>query len=299
MENHTDIEISAVLKVLAYYDVFDYPLTLDEIFKFSQGFSKDQVTNELKILIEDSIVYKMAEFYSLKNDNKLAINREQGNKRTQIFTRKAIKRAKLISKFPYVRAVLISGSFSKGYMPIDGDIDYFVITKHNRMWLARTLLILYKKVFLFNSRKFFCVNYFLGEKDLKIDQNNVFTATEIFTLKPIINKELYKVLIEENKWVGEYYDFNKIKTHDVIEYKSTVIQSILEIVFNNKVGEKLDLYCMKLTLKRWQRKFPNLPKVDFKIAFKSTRNVSKHHPSNFQKKVLDSYNKTINNLKNV
>jgi hypothetical protein len=299
MENYTDIEVSAVLKVLAYYDVFDYPLTFDEIFKFSQGLSQDQVSTELKRLTEDSVVYKMAKFYSLKNDNELAINREQGNKRIQVFTRKAIRRAKLISKFPYVRAVFISGSFSKGYMPLDGDIDYFVITKHNRMWLARTLLILYKKVFLFNSRKFFCVNYFLGEKDLKIDQNNVFTATEIFTLKPIINKELYKVLIEENKWVGEYYDFNKIKTHDVIEYKSTVIQSILEIVFNNKVGEKLDLYCMKLTLKRWQRKFPNLPKVDFKIAFKSTRNVSKHHPSNFQKKVLDSYNKTINNLKNV
>ena len=46
----------------------------------------------------------------------------------------------------------------------------------------------------------------------------------------------------------------------------------------------------------WQDK---TNQMDFNIAFKSTRNVSKHHPSNFQKKVLDSYNKTINNLRNV
>ena len=299
MKNNKDIDISAVLKVLAYYDVFDYPLTFDEVFIFSQGFSEDQVATELKKLTEDSVVYKVRNFYSLKNDTERVINREQGNKRAKVFTRKAIKRAKLISKFPYVRAVFISGSFSKGYVTLDGDIDYFVITKHNRMWFARTVLILYKKVFLFNSRKFFCVNYFLGEKDLKIDQNNVFTATEIFTLMPIINKKIYKVLIEENQWSEEYYDFNKIKNHDIIEYKSTFFQTILESFFNNKIGEKLDLYCMKLTLKRWERKFPDLPKIDFNIAFKSTRNVSKHHPSNFQKKVLDSYNKTINNLRNV
>jgi len=116
---------------------------------------------------------------------------------------------------------------------------------------------------------------------------------------PIINKKIYKVLIEENQWSEEYYDFNKIKNHDIIEYKSTFFQTILESFFNNKIGEKLDLYCMKLTLQRWERKFPDLPKIDFNIAFKSTRNVSKHHPSNFQKKVLDSYNKTINNLRNV
>ena len=209
MEKHTDIENLAVLNVLAYYDVFDYPLTIDEIYRFSKGLSKDQVRLDLNNLVDNSIIYKANDLYSLKNDPVAIIKRKEGTQRTIDFKEKAIKRAKLIGKFPYVRAVFISGSFSKGYMPIDGDIDYFVITKHNRMWLARTLIILYKKVFLFNSRKFFCVNYFLGEKDLNIDQKNIFTATEIFTLKPIINKDLYKNLLKENQWIELFWPYAK------------------------------------------------------------------------------------------
>lgn len=299
MKTHTDIENSAVLKVLAYYDVFDYPLNVDEIFRFTKGLSEAQVLIELNKFVEDSIVFKTDELYSLKDNPISILKRKEGNQRTVDFTSKAIKRAKLIAKFPYVRAVFISGSFSKGYMPIDGDIDYFVITRHNRMWLARTLIILYKKVFLFNSRKFFCVNYFLGEKDLNIDQKNIFTATEIFTLKPIINVNLYEKLLNTNQWIEEYYDINKIKKHEIFSFDKRRTKSFLESIFNKNIGEKLDLFFMKMTLKRWERKFPDLPKIDFNIAFKSTRNVSKHHPSNFQKKVLKNYNKTLNKLKNV
>ena len=71
---------------------------------------------------------------------------------------KAIKRAKFISKFPYIENVSISGALSKNYYNNDGDIDFFLITQPNRLWIARTLLIIYKKMFLLNSRKYFCVN---------------------------------------------------------------------------------------------------------------------------------------------
>ena len=46
---------------------------------------------------------------------------------------------------------------------------------------------------------------------------------------------------------------------------------------------------MKITLNRWKNKFGNMTKQDFDIAMKSSRNISKHHPSNFQKKVLSEY----------
>ena len=88
-----------------------------------------------------------------------------------------------------------------------GDVDYFIITKNNRLWLCRANC---EKIFLFNSRKFFCVNFFLGSS-LLIDENNIFTATEIFTLQPVFNKELYCKLIEINSWVEDYYDISNLK----------------------------------------------------------------------------------------
>ena len=40
-------------------------------------------------------------------------------------------------------------------------------------------------------------------------------------------------------------------------------------------------------------KFDYLSEEDFKIALKSTNNISKHHPSNFQKKVILSLNSKL------
>ena len=62
---------------------------------------------------------------------------------------KALKTSNFIAKFPYIECVSLSGALSKGYYDDDdGDFDFFIITKPNRLWIARTLLILYKKIFL-------------------------------------------------------------------------------------------------------------------------------------------------------
>ena len=46
---------------------------------------------------------------------------------------RAEKIAKLFYKFPYVRAVGVSGSVSKNFADENADIDYFIITKANRL----------------------------------------------------------------------------------------------------------------------------------------------------------------------
>ena len=84
--------------------------------------------------------------------------------------------------FPFVRGVFLSGSISKGFMSESDDIDYFIITAPGRLWLTRTLLILFKKIFLFNSFRNFCLNYFIDSENLYIPEHNRYTATEIVFL---------------------------------------------------------------------------------------------------------------------
>jgi hypothetical protein len=36
-----------------------------------------------------------------------------------------------------------------------------------------------------------------------------------------------------------------------------------------------------------------MEKTDFDVAMKSTKNISKHHPSNFQKKVIQALNNKL------
>ncbi len=114
-------------------------------------------------------------------------------------------RPKLISRFPFVRAVLASGSLSKGYMDEKSDIDFFIITAPHRLWIARTLLVLYKRLFLGGSHKHFCVNYFVDEDHLEIEEKNLFTATELATVLPLYGAEQYKSLIKTNGWVRDFF----------------------------------------------------------------------------------------------
>jgi len=43
-------------------------------------------------------------------------------------------------------------------------------------------------------------------------------------------------------------------------------------------------------LLKWRSKFKHLNKKDFEIAMKSTNDVSKHHPQDFQSRVIVALN---------
>jgi hypothetical protein len=236
-------------------------------------------------------------YYSLHQDNQLAVKREEGVTRAKQYLDQAFKKSKLIGQFPYVKGVFISGSLSKGVMHEDGDIDFFIVTQPNRLWVARTLLILYKKIFLLNSRKYFCINYLVDENSLEIEHKNRFTAVELLSLYPMVNNELHQNIMEKNGWVTEFFSKNYHFNPNVQNLESTALRSMFEKTLDGKLGDRIDDFFMNLTLKRWHQKFGYMPENDFNIALKTSKKVSKHHPSNFQKTVLNGYEERMNTLR--
>lgn len=280
----------SILRVIAYFEVFNYPLTIEELAKFTY-YPVDKLTDYVSTLNDQNVLSIHEKYVGIGNIKEKVFRREVGNKKATLLEQKATKNARQISRFPFVRGVLISGSFSKGFVAEDGDIDYFIITQPGRLWIARTFLILYKKLFLFNSHEYFCVNYFVDENHLEIEEKNIFTATEIVTLLPKINNSLYNDLIRNNSWIDSYYPGVFHEEPNIENSKKTLSKKIGEALFRGKLGNKIDDYFMKVTLKRWKRKFGSLSDEDFDIAMKTSTNVSKHHPNNFQKKVLEEQNK--------
>ena len=229
-------------------------------------------------------------------DESIIQNRKTNEERAEKSAKKIKRYSKLISSFPFVENVCISGSFSKGILTSDGDIDYFIICQPNRLWLCRTLLILYKKIFLLNSKKYFCVNYFIDTDTLVIPDKNIYTATEIATLIPINNITLFNRFINENLWV--YEQFPNIKENRTTSYFNNTknkISQIIEKCLGGKLGNKLDDYFLKLTLKTWKKRFPHFNTLDFELNMRSKKSVSKHHPQGFQTKVLLEIDKKLQN----
>ena len=258
---------------------------------FSQ-FSLEKIQLALNQLIQDKIVFKYKEFYSSTAKICQVERREKGNKKAQHILKKAKRVSKFISQFPFVEGVFLSGSLSKGYFGEDDDIDYFIVTSPNRLWVARTFLIGYKKVFLLNSKKYFCVNYFMSTNALEVTEKNRFTATEFATLVPMSGNGVYKNLQDKNPWVLDYFpNYNATKKSNPIKRKW--MKRFSEFILNGKMGDVLETKFMKITKKHQQKKFNDLHKSDFDIAFKGDENTSKHHPDNHQVRVIKLLNDKI------
>ncbi|MFT5646806.1 MAG: hypothetical protein ACI976_001491 [Aureispira sp.] len=287
--------ISQTLEPLFYYDIFSYPLTISEIYEFScyktiDGTPMNQLEEILDELVQKGYLYKMDQFYALTNAPEWVQARKENNKRALKYLKRAHKMTRLMTCFPYVRGVFVSGSLSKNVMPLDGDIDYFIVTKPQRLWVTRTFLVLFKKIFLFNSKKHFCVNYFVDEDLLEIEEKNRFTATEIATVLPIYGNQIYQDFWAANQWLENYYpNVAPRNLEQMLPEKQGWIQFFMEKILNTKLGDWLDAFFMKRTLKRWNVKFEGMAAKDFKIALKSRRNVSKHHPRLFQQKVIQAF----------
>ena len=293
MLRNNNIEcLNDILKIILYFDGFQYPKTLDEIISFSR-FSEKEINDALNELVKQKLLFLNDGFYSLSDKLCIVKRRKKGNDFAKKILIKAAKVSKFISQFPFVEGVFLSGSLSKGYFGEDDDIDLFIITSPNRLWLARTLLIAYKKIFLLNSKKYFCVNYFMSTNALEVAERNRFTATEFVTLIPMNGNGVYCDLKKKNTWVLDYYPhfITQNKISEPINKK--VIKRILEYIFKGSLGNRLDGYFMKLTKNQQQKKFTKLGKSDYDIAFKGKKNISKHHPDNHQKRVINLLNDNI------
>lgn len=301
MEVNLHRNASVVLRTLAYYDIFNYPLSIDDLIKdcnLQDGDEKIHV-NLLNHMVKEGMIYFINGYYSLQNEPHHVEARIRGNEKASKWMIKAQWFSALISRFPYVRGVALSGSLSKGFIGNDPDIDYFIITRPGRLWFARTLLVLFKKVFLLNSYKYFCINYFISTEDLEIEEKNIFSATELATMIPVFGKEVNYSFIKTNRWVRRFYpNFLEHDNQYIQDRKPGYFKRSFEYLFNNFLGDKLDSMFMNYTTRHWYKKFSGkMTQEELNLVFKSSKKISKHHPRNYQKYVLDEYQKRMEYIK--
>lgn len=294
--NQLDSSQKDVIRTLLYFDIFSYPLRKDEIKQFMSTKQNGKFDQQFNELLELNLIKKVGEdLYSTQNDHSIASRRLKGNELAEHKMLAARKMSKVISFFPFVRGIMLSGSISKGFMQDDSDVDFFIVTAPNRLWIARTMLVFFKRLFLFNSRKFFCVNYFVDTSSMEIEERNIFTAIESATLIPTYGREYYQQFWRENDWVDKFLPNSSMREiKEVPVSNRNIFKWLVEKLLSNFPGDYLDKLFMKMTLSHWKSRYSKgLSKNDFSIAFKTTRNVSKCHPQFFQKKVLESLSNKI------
>jgi predicted nucleotidyltransferase len=246
----------------------------------------------LRCLVIDRLVHHIDKFYTLKNDYFLIERRVKGNARAEKMIDTAKKVSNLLVRFPFVRGIAISGSLSKNFADEDADIDLFIITAKNKLWIARTLMHCLKKLtFLVNRQHYFCMNYYIDEQELQIREKNIYTAIEIATLMPLHGDAVFEQFYTANIWTRNFLPHKCMRLTTARPLKRSWLKIFIEMLFNNPVGGALDNLLMKVTTKRWLKKMTQ-KKRNIKgviMGMDTGKHYAKPDPKNFQNRLLLKY----------
>jgi hypothetical protein len=204
--------------------------------------------------------------------------------------RVARKIGRFLSRFPYVRAIGISGSLSKNFADEKSDLDFFVITAANRLWIVRILYsLLYKIASPAGLKNWFCLNYFIDELDLEINEHNLFTAVELSTLMPLKGAHVFRNFFHSNRWVCEYIPNYTPNYTYLKDTPPNFLKRLAEWVLNSSFGDRLDDKILSFFKKRFERQTAE-NKVSEKGltigAYKAEKHACKPLPQYFQPIIL-------------
>jgi hypothetical protein len=195
----------AIVQAVAYADVFDYPLTADEIHRYSIGVaaSRGAIRTALSSpRLVPEVLSRTGRYFTLAGRESAVETRRSRAATAAEYWRRAVRYGRLIGGLPFVRMVAVTGALAMDNVA-DGDIDYLVITEPGRLWLCRALIVGLVRTAALQGTTL-CPNYFLSEQALVLSERNLFTAHEVAQMVPLSGIDTYQRLRELNRWTDTY-----------------------------------------------------------------------------------------------
>lgn len=166
----------SILKTVAYFDLFNFPLTPWEIKKylFAPAFPADfsQINGALPELKKKFLDAKEG-FYFFKGRIHIVGMR----KRRYLIADRKLRRARpyvyLIGSLPFVKAIFICNNLAYRNAPGESDIDLAIITAKGRAWSARffaaaLMKLLCRRPTEKTTRDRICLSFFVDEDNLNL-----------------------------------------------------------------------------------------------------------------------------------
>ena len=292
-----------ILRTILYFDIFRHPLTAEEVYRYlpSDSTSPERITAECQRAPLSSFIRRETGYYTFAGNEKqygLSEERLKKEERARGYRFAARFMARIIRRFPFVRGICVSGELSKGVASENGDVDYLIITANDRLWITRTLLILFKKLFLFNRKKFFCLNHFVSERSMATKERTLYSALEIATLIPLTDYERYLAYQEANAWIREYLPNSRAHSGDwlVGSGREGLIQRGLEYFLRGAFGDSLDNFLNEYWKRVWKRRYPEFSDEQRISLFRSEKDVSTSYVGDFLPKIMNQYRSRLESL---
>lgn len=201
----------AILSTICYSDIFDFPLTESEVYKWRKDI---RILGYNDIKRANGVIAHKGRFMFLKGRERLIAQRMRREKISGNKLAIAKRIASLLKRIPTVRLIGVSGSVAMNNASKQDDIDIFIIAQTQTVWLTRLLAIII--VELFGKRRRpgdiqvadkICLNMFMDENFLPTpkERQNLYTAHEICQLKALYDRDnTYVKFLAANMWIGKF-----------------------------------------------------------------------------------------------
>src|SRR5438445_6664714 len=195
----------AIVQAVAYADVFDYPLTADEVHRYLIGVPAGRGSVRAALgtarLIPD-VLSRTGRYFTLAGREMTVETRRARASTAAGYWRRAVRYGHLIGNLPFVRMVAVTGALAMDNVA-DGDIDYLVITEPGRLWLCRAIVVGLVRTAALRGVAL-CPHSFLSERALALDERNLFTAHEVAQMVPLTGIQTYQRMRTLNRWTDTY-----------------------------------------------------------------------------------------------
>ncbi len=293
----------AVLEAIAFFDMFDFPLTAFEVWKYLS--IQCNLSDIQAILFSDQlnqIIEQKNGFYFLVGRAEIVVTRMQRYNYANAKIQKAMRIARIFKFIPWVKMIAVGNMLGVNNLKQESDIDLFIITTPNRIWLTRfgcagLAAILHLRPTPENFRDKICLSFFVSELGLNLQ--NLLLADDIYftywlaNLTPIYNiNHVYQNFSAANSWLSQQLPNWQptMEQRQIAASDSIFFRDFVEVVLKR----------LEPTVKKWQ--LNHLPAETKEMMNKDTRvvvndNVLKFHVNDRREEYNMMYTEKISNFK--
>lgn len=282
---------TAILHTLAFFDILHWPLTLKELhfFLIAGDWSEEVIA---AVCARHPAVSRQEGLICLAGREDLFRIRKEHSPLLALRYKRIRRIVPLLRFIPFIREVYLCNNLSFGIATPTGDIDLFIVTEKDHLWLGRflTTFFLHLLGVRRHHRKItnrFCLSFFVAEdaRDLTAmvqKPQDIYLAFWLKGLVPIIITANEKsMLLANKKWLTNYFNITKLSSCNVLPDRSIsplrqtpALQRIQEWVWKTRPGRWLAGKITSLQRQRIQRSSAAL---DHREGIVATDSMLKFH----------------------
>lgn len=208
----------SILSTLVYFNIFDYPLTAWEAWKYLYGVSAEylDVVLALDELSAQGKIETQKGFYFFNGRQGLCNLRLKRYLIAEKKYKKARRILKIISIMPFVRFIGIINTLSYNNAREESDIDVLVMACPQRLWLVRFFTVSFLRIFGLRPNgqdrsDRICLNFFVSPdgmdfENIALKPKDIHLAHIIMQMVPIYDEQGYsEEFANANIWAREIF----------------------------------------------------------------------------------------------